>query len=122
MSNWRTGLIVQAYLETQTEAIVHSIQALLSAIRSGAPPQQLSQNLNEIIAIVSSIIAVSRDNLPPGEDVRSQGLAILRDLSDNCDRLTENQSTDTFSKAAKQSIASASFGVAKVRPATLSGL
>ena len=108
---------MQTYLETQTEAIVHSIKELLSAIRSGAPPGQLSSNLTEIISIVSSIVAVSRDNLPPGEDARAHGQSILRDLTENCDRLTEMQvdAGQVFSKQAKQAIASASFGVAKVR-------
>lgn len=39
---------------------------------------------------------------------------ILRDLADNCDKLSEMQSQDGgFNKQAKQAMASASFGVAK---------
>lgn len=107
----------QSYLEGQTEAIVHSIQALLSAIRSGAHGGQLHENLTQIITIVSSIVAITKDALPAG--ARAEGDDILRDLADNCGKLSEMQaqssqdSTQIFNKQTKQSMASASFGVAK---------
>ena len=72
-------------------------------------------NLTQIITIVSSICAISKDALP--NHSRAEGDEILRDLADNCDRLSEMQSqessTTVFTKQTKQAMASASFGVAK---------
>jgi hypothetical protein len=100
-------------LENQTEAIVHSIQTLLSAIRSGVQGPKLNENLTEIIAIVSSIVAICKQSLPPS--CRAQGELVLHDLTDNCNRLSEMQGSGdaTFTKQTKQAIANASFGVAK---------
>jgi hypothetical protein len=71
--------------------------------------------LTQIITIVSSIVAISKDALPVSS--RDEGDGILRDLADNCDKLSEMQSqsssTAVFNKQTKQSMASASFGVAK---------
>ncbi|GAA5859755.1 hypothetical protein JCM1840_006439 [Sporobolomyces johnsonii] len=111
---------LRAYIENQTEAIVHSIQSLLSAIRSGAQGSQLTENLTQIITIVSSIVAISKEALP--DHSRHEGDAILQDLTDHCDKLSEMQSQSdggaghqgaAFTKQTKQAMASASFGVAK---------
>jgi exosome complex RNA-binding protein Rrp42 (RNase PH superfamily) len=103
----------QAYIENQTEAIVHSIQSLLSAIRSGAQGEQLNENLTQIITIVSSIVAISRNALvPPAQE---EGEQILSDLTDNCDKLSELQQagSSVFTKQVKQSLAASSFSIAK---------
>ncbi|GAA6047170.1 hypothetical protein JCM3770_006933 [Rhodotorula araucariae] len=107
---------LRAYIESQTEAIVHSIQSLLSAIRSGAQTAELSDNLTQIITIVSSIVAISQEALPA--HARDEGDAILQDLTTHCDKLSEMQSADhavagAFTKQTKQAMAAASFGVAK---------
>ncbi|KAK4054926.1 component of the polarisome [Microbotryomycetes sp. JL201] len=108
---------LKAYIENQTEAIVHSIQSLLSSMRNGASGEQLNENLTEIITIVSSIVAISRDALQGS--AREEGDGILRDLIDNCDKLSEMQSETSkapgqaFSKQTKQAMAGASFGLAK---------
>ncbi|GAA5917079.1 hypothetical protein JCM6882_009488 [Rhodosporidiobolus microsporus] len=110
---------LRAYIENQTEAIVHSIQSLLSAIRSGAQGSELSDNLTQIITIVSSIVAISQAALPP--HAREEGNAILDDLTTHCDKLSEMQNAshgggngaDAFTKQTKQAMAAASFGVAK---------
>lgn len=106
--NWAE---LQNYIEVQTEAIVHCIQALLSAIREGAQGVQLNENLVQITTIASSIVAISRDNLPYHS--RSEGEDILNELTDNCDRLAEMQASSTFDKSTKSAMASASYGVAK---------
>ncbi|SGY30973.1 BQ5605_C002g01197 [Microbotryum silenes-dioicae] len=120
MGQFRQGHEERNYIENQTEAIVHSIQSLLGAIRGGAQAEQLNENLTQIITIVSSIVAISRDALPLHSRPESEG--ILRDLAENCDRLSEMQSlaasgggpnSTAFNKQTKQSMASASFGVAK---------
>lgn len=92
---------------------MHSIQSLLSAIRSGAQGEQLNENLTQIITIVSSIVAISRDALTP--PVRDEGDQILRDLTDNCDKLSELQQAGAavFTKQVKQSLAASSFSIAK---------
>lgn len=107
----------QSYIENQTEAIVHSIQSLLSAIRSGAQSSELNENLTQIITIVSSIVAISQEALP--DRARDEGDSILQDLTTHCDKLSEMQSQaagagpDAFTKQTKQAMAAASFGVAK---------
>ncbi|BGP44719.1 component of the polarisome [Rhodotorula kratochvilovae] len=107
---------LRAYIENQTEAIVHSIQSLLSAIRSGAQTSELNDNLTQIITIVSSIVAISQEALP--HHARDEGDDILQDLTTHCDKLSEMQSADhaaagAFTKQTKQAMAAASFGVAK---------
>lgn len=106
--NWSE---LRNYIEVQTEAIVHSIQALLSAIREGAQGVQLSENLTQITTIVSSIVAISKGNVPAKS--KAEGERILDELTDNCEKLSEMQSQDRFDKSTKSSMASASYGVAK---------
>ena len=106
--NWSE---LRNYIEVQTEAIVHSIQALLSAIREGAQGVQLSENLTQITTIVSSIVAISKGNLPAKS--KAEGGRILDELTDNCEKLSEMQSHETFDKSTKSTMASASYGVAK---------
>jgi hypothetical protein len=110
------ALDLQNYLEAQTEAIVQSITALLAAIRGGAQANKLEENLSQIITIVSSIVAILRENLPSA--LHSEAEPIITDLSDNCDKLVDLQNTAngpgaTFSKQTKQQMATASFGIAK---------
>lgn len=105
---------LKAYLETQTESIVAYIQTLLSAIRGGGAQgsQALTENLTQIITIVSSIVAMTTDSLPPKPETDR----ILNELSNNCNRLSEMQEISgsaTFTKQTKQAMAAASFGVAK---------
>ncbi|KAG8849964.1 component of the polarisome [Tulasnella sp. 330] len=103
---------LKPYLDAQAEAIVLPIRNLLSAIRAGAGSAELNENLTQIITIVSSIVAVCRDSLPVtsgriGED-------IIRQLSDNCDKLSELQSLGgEITKPTRQAMASSSFAVAK---------
>ncbi|PWY99934.1 hypothetical protein BCV70DRAFT_231640 [Testicularia cyperi] len=106
--NWAE---LRNYIEVQTEAIVHSIQALLSAIREGAQGVQLSENLTQITTIVSSIVAISKGNLPAKS--KAEGERILDELTDNCDKLSEMQGHPSFDKSTKSAMASASYGVAK---------
>ncbi|PWN28947.1 hypothetical protein BDZ90DRAFT_134968 [Jaminaea rosea] len=107
--NWAE---LRNYIEVQTEAIVHSIQALLSAIREGAQANQLNENLVQITTIASSIVAISRENL--GETGgQGEGEEILAELQENCDRLAEMQTKEVFDKGTKSAMASASYGVAK---------
>ncbi|KAN0062694.1 component of the polarisome [Thecaphora frezii] len=106
--NWAE---LRNYIEVQTEAIVHSIQALLSAIREGAQGVQLNENLTQITTIVSSIVAISKGNLPAKS--RAAGERILNELTDHCEKLSEMQSHPSFDKTTKAAMASASYGVAK---------
>ncbi|GAA6032874.1 hypothetical protein JCM8097_000840 [Rhodosporidiobolus ruineniae] len=107
---------LRAYIENQTENIVHAIQQLLSAIRSGAQDSELSDWLTEIITIVSSIVAISHEALP--SSARQEGDAVLADLTRHCDQLSEMQNGpshggERFNKGTKQAMAAGSFGVAK---------
>lgn len=73
---------------------------------------QLNENLEQITTIVSSIIAISKDNLPAGPRA-AEGERILQALTVDCEKLSEMQSRPTFDKATKSTMASASYGVAK---------
>jgi protein SPA2 len=72
---------------------------------------QLKEHLTQIVTIVSSIVAISKDNLPSA--TKKEGEAILADLTENCDKLGEMQGLMTFDKPTKTNMASASYGVAK---------
>lgn len=107
-------MYLQHYLESQTEAIVHSIQSLLSAIRGGIQGQQLDDHLTEIVTIVSSIISMSQENMSPS--LRQQGADVFRELSNNCDKLKNLQQTHDgamFDRQTKQAVAAASFAIAR---------
>lgn len=114
LENWGE---LRNYIEVQTEAIVHSIQSLLSALREGAQGVQLNENLTQITTIVSSIVAISRDHLPQATSrhgaIATEAERIFAELTDNCDRLSDMQSNTSFDRSAKSVMASASYGVAK---------
>lgn len=105
---------VQPYLETQSSALVNAIQNLLAAIRTGTQTPALNEHLSEVIAIASSIVAISTNALPAG--LRGEGGPLLKDLVANTNKLSEAQEQAKgggFDKSVRQVIASASFGVAK---------
>ena len=112
---------LKPYLNTQSSALVNAIQNLLAAIRTGGQGPALNEHLSEVIAISTSIVAVSSNSLPP--KLRSQGEPLLADLTGNTDRLSEAQQTAAhaggFDKQLRQGIASASFGVAKALKALM---
>ncbi|WVR03554.1 hypothetical protein IAU60_000546 [Kwoniella sp. DSM 27419] len=110
---------LKPYLNTQSSALVNSIQNLLAAIRTNSSPPALNEHLSEVIAIASSIVAVSSNALP--RSLRGEGDGLLQDLVNNTNKLSEAQESAKnaggaaggFEKALRQQIASASFGVAK---------
>ena len=105
---------VQPYLEGQSSALVNAIQNLLAAIRTGGATPALNEHLSEVIAIASSIVAVSTNALPTA--LRHDGNPLLKDLVENTNNLSEAQEQakgGAFDKNMRQVIASASFGVAK---------
>lgn len=101
---------VKPYLEAQSEQLVQSIQAILNAVRNPSPSVELNDNVTQIITIVSSIVAVSRDSLP--QSSYSRGLTILNTLSEHCNKLSETQSERTISKDGRQVLAQSSFAIA----------
>ncbi|KAF7315232.1 hypothetical protein MIND_00037600 [Mycena indigotica] len=101
---------LKPYLEAQTESIVYAIQSVLSGVRSPTPSPTLNENLTQIITIVSSIVAVCNDNLPPA--TASQGNDILRELSDHANRLSEVQAQPEVTKESRQVMAKSSFAIA----------
>ncbi|ETW76963.1 hypothetical protein HETIRDRAFT_144829, partial [Heterobasidion irregulare TC 32-1] len=76
-------------LKAPTVLIVYAIQSILSGVRSLIPSPTLNENLTQIITIMSSIVAVCHDNLPPV--LAQQGNDILRELSDHTNKLSEVQ-------------------------------
>ncbi|KAJ7502873.1 hypothetical protein B0H11DRAFT_607464 [Mycena galericulata] len=101
---------LKPYLEAQTESIVYAIQSVLSGVRSPTPSPTLNENLTQIITIVSSIVAVCNDNLPPA--TAQQGNDILRELSEHANKLSEVQSLPDVTKDSRQVMAKSSFAIA----------
>lgn len=101
---------LKPYLEAQSETIVYAIQSVLSGVRSQTPAPTLTENLTQIITIVSSIVAVCKDNLPPGN--AEEGMSILRELSDHANKLSEVQSQPEMTKESRQVMAKSSFAIA----------
>jgi len=101
---------LKPYLEAQTESIVYAIQSVLSGVRSPTPSPKLNENLTEIITIVSSIVAVCNDNLPPAS--AHQGNEILRELSEHANKLSEVQALPEVTKESRQIMAKSSFAIA----------
>jgi hypothetical protein len=102
--------VIQPYLEAQTEAIVFAIQSVLSGVRSPTPSPTLGENVTQIITIVTSIVAVCKDNLPPGS--AQQGSEILRELSEHANKLSEVLELPDVTKESRQIMAKSSFAVA----------
>jgi len=102
---------LKPYLDAQSESIVLPIRNLLSSTRSGAGAQELNEHLTQIITIVSSIVAVCKGSLPAAS--ARVGEEILRQLSENCDKLSELQAQGEVTKQTRQAMASSSFAVAK---------
>ncbi|KAJ7497027.1 hypothetical protein FB451DRAFT_1359481 [Mycena latifolia] len=101
---------LKPYLEAQTESIVYAIQSVLSGVRSPTPSPTLNENLTQIITIVSSIVAVCNDNLPPA--TAQQGNDILRELSEHANKLSEVQAMPEVTKDSRQVMAKSSFAIA----------
>ncbi|CAL1711181.1 unnamed protein product [Somion occarium] len=101
---------LKPYLEAQTESIVFAIQSVLSGVRSPTPSPTLNENITQIITIVSSIVAVCKDSLPPAS--ATQGEDILRELSEHANTLSEVQSLPEVTKESRQIMAKSSFAVA----------
>ncbi|OBZ69633.1 hypothetical protein A0H81_10591 [Grifola frondosa] len=101
---------LKPYLEAQTESIVYAIQSVLSGVRSPTPSPTLNENLTQIITIVSSIVAVCKDSLPPGS--AQQGEEILRELGEHANKLSEVQASAEVTKESRQVMAKSSFAVA----------
>ncbi|KAH8115471.1 hypothetical protein DFH11DRAFT_1688560 [Phellopilus nigrolimitatus] len=101
---------LKPYLEAQSESIVYAIQSVLSAVRNPTPLPSLNENLTQIITIVSSIVAVCKDSLPPA--AAASGGEILRELSEHANKLSEVQSLREVTKESRQVMAKSSFAVA----------
>ena len=96
---------------------MYAIQSVLSGVRSPTPPPTLNENLTQIITIVSSIVAVCKDNLPPASV--QQGEEILRELGEHANRLSEVQAQPEVTKESRQVMAKSSFAVANAMKALM---
>ncbi|KAF8635219.1 hypothetical protein AX17_003995 [Amanita inopinata Kibby_2008] len=105
------------YLDVQTGAIVVAIQSVLTGVRSATPSPSLNENLTQIITIVSSIVAVCKDNLPVNSV--QQGNDILRDLSEHANRLSEVQALPELTKESRQVMAKSSYAIANAMKALM---
>ena len=83
---------------------------MLSGVRSPIPSPTLNENLTQIITIVSSIVAVCKDCLPPASGAK--GRAILQELSEHANKLSEVESMRDVTKESRQAMAKSSFAVA----------
>lgn len=96
---------------------MYAIQSVLSGVRSPTPPPTLNENLTQIITIVSSIVAVCKDSLPPAS--AQQGVDILRELGEHANRLSETQALPEVTKESRQVMAKSSFAVANAMKALM---
>jgi protein SPA2 len=103
-------MILQPYLEAQTESIVYAIQSVLSGISAPTPSPTPNENLTQIIIIISSIVAGYNDSLPLAS--AQQGNDILRELSEHANKLGEGQAMPEVTKESGQIMAKSSFAVA----------
>ncbi|KAI6115974.1 hypothetical protein F5141DRAFT_1100060 [Pisolithus sp. B1] len=101
---------LKPYLEAQTGSIVYAIQSILSGVRSPNPAPSLSENLTQVTTIVSSIVAVCSDNLPPAS--AQQGAEILKVLRDHAKTLEDVQRLPEVTKESRQVMAKSSFAIA----------
>ena len=83
---------------------------MLSGVRSPTPSPTLNENITQIITIVSSIVAVCNDNLPPAS--AAQGKEILRELGEHANKLSEVQALPEVTKESRHIMAKSSFAVA----------
>ncbi|KAL0577750.1 component of the polarisome [Marasmius crinis-equi] len=83
---------------------------VLSGVRSPTPSPTLNENVTQIITIVSSIVAVCKDNFPAA--TAQQGNEILRELSEHANKLSEVQALPEVTKESRQIMAKSSFAVA----------
>jgi protein SPA2 len=89
---------------------VYAIQSVLSGVRNPTPSPAINENITQIITIVSSIVAVCKDNLPPAH--AQQGSEILRELSEHATKLSDVQALPEVTKESRQIMAKSSFAVA----------
>ncbi|KAG8829878.1 component of the polarisome [Serendipita sp. 399] len=101
---------LKPYLEGQSEQLVQAIQGVLTAVRNPTPSPELNENVTQIITIVSSIVAISRDSLP--QSSYDRGLVVLNNLSEHCNKLSEVQSERSVTKESRQVMAQSSFAIA----------
>ncbi|KAG6879161.1 hypothetical protein C0992_004694 [Termitomyces sp. T32_za158] len=101
---------LKPYLEAQTESIVFAIQNVLSAVRSPTSSSSLTEDLTQIITIVSSIVAVCNDNIPV--TFSKQGNDILRELGDHANKLSEVLALPDVTKESRQIMAKSSYAIA----------
>jgi len=101
---------LKPYLEAQTESIVYAIQSVSSGVRAATPSLTLHENLTQIITIVSSIVAVCNNNLPPAS--AQQGNEILQEMSNHANKLSEVHAMPEVTKESRQIMAKSSFAAA----------
>ena len=90
--------------------MIECIQTVLSSVRSPTPSAHLGDNVTQIITIVSSIVAVCTDNLPP--TYVKQGTELLQELSEHATKLSDVQALPEMTKESRQVMARSSFAIA----------
>lgn len=84
---------------------------MLSGVRNPTPSTSvLHDNITQIITIVSSIVAVCKDNIPAASV--QQGQELLNELSEHATRLSEVQEMTELTKESRQTMAKSSFAIA----------
>ena len=75
----------QAFLESRTDHLIPSIQALVSSIRTSAEPPDILDHLAAIVSTTSQIIAKTHDASPSEQSVQK----LVLTLSECVDRLED---------------------------------
>lgn len=89
-----------------------AIQNVVNGIRSPTPPPNLGENIKQIVSIVASIVAVSKDNLPPAS--AEQAREYLKQLSENANKLNGLQAVPGTILKESKAVAKSSFAIANI--------
>lgn len=106
----QSRLIIQAFLEDQTEGLVQSIQSLVGSIRAEETPPTIKGHIDDIAGIVGKIVSetqqrlsnsdkhVLQDQANPSVDILAECRSRLVDTSVEVDRINDATAWKEFTK------------------------
>lgn len=118
----RTIQELQQYLETQTVAVINSIQSLLMSIKSGANYAKLRHDITTTLGCVRPFIDATSKSMTQSRNWRLKDLGqyLVDSLNSSCERMSslyessiQNEDTSIPDRHMKQRLASIAFDIAK---------
>jgi hypothetical protein len=115
------SILIQYYLEDQTDDIAYSIQDLLQAMRDGASASQISDHIHSVIEFVDNTIYETHSTFTATDEVdrtvKMDCEIILDSLENDREALlayTKKLTSTTYDKTMTKNISNACYDVAKV--------